>query len=243
MVGTDVGAITARGGGAVGRSIGVAIGLGETAFTAFGIFSGVGVCFAFAPLVLAIPFFFGVASFFATDFFLVDLDFAVELDGFFDLGEADGSGVSLDFASSASDSFFFDDFAFGVALGSVVSLVFAFFDAGEGVALLFGFFVFGDAVGDASASRVLRNCSRLRASSSFPWAQRYVPIIALSANAIVSQIRKRATAAERNRPGVVFKRPAAREELELWSRVPVRGAGSRLTYRQEARANRSDTSR
>src|ERR1700676_56346 len=117
MVAAGVGAITARGGGAADRSIGVAIGLGETAFTAFGIFSGVGDCFAFALLVLAIPFFFGVVSFFATDFFLVDLDFAVELNGFFDLGEADGSGVSLDFgfASSASDSFFFDDFAFGVA--------------------------------------------------------------------------------------------------------------------------------
>lgn len=165
-----VGAITARGGGAVGRSIGVAIGFGETAFTAFGIFSGVGVCFTFASLVLAIPFFLGVASFFATDFFLVDLDFAIELDVFFDLGEADGSGVSLDFgfASSASDSFFFEDFAFGVALGSVVSLVFAFFDSVEGVVLLLGFFAFGDAVGDASVSRVLRNCSRLRSSSSFP---------------------------------------------------------------------------
>ena len=168
MVGA--GATTARGGGAVGCSIGVAIGLGEIAFTAFGILSGAGVCFAFAPLVLAIPFFFGVASFFATDFFFVDLDFAVELNDFFDFGEADDSGVSLDFGfvSSASDSFFFDDFAFGVALGSVVSLGFAFLDADEGVALLFGFFAFGDAVGDASASRVLRNCSRLRSSSSFP---------------------------------------------------------------------------
>src|ERR1019366_2160293 len=126
---------------------------------------------------------------------------------------------------------------------SVVSLGFAFLDADEGVALLFGFFAFGDAVGDASASRVLRNCSRLRFSPSSRGAQRNVPIIALSANEIVSQIRKRATAAERNRPGVVFKRSAAREELELLPRVPARGAGSRLIYRREAGANRSDTSR
>lgn len=157
-----------RGGGAVGRSIGVAIGLGTTAFTAFGILSGVGISFVLAPLVLAVPFFFDVASFFADVFFLVDLDFAVELGDFFGLGEADGSGVSLDFgfASSASDSFFFDDFAFGVAFASTVSPGFAFLD--EEVVLLFGFFPFGDAVGDASASRVLRNCSRLRSSWSFP---------------------------------------------------------------------------
>src|ERR1017187_3921598 len=110
MVGA--GATTARGGGAVGCSIGVAIGLGEIAFTAFGILSGAGVCFAFAPLVLAIPFFFGVASFFATAFFLVGFDFAVELNVFFAFGEADYFGRSFDvgFLSSGSDSFFFDDF-------------------------------------------------------------------------------------------------------------------------------------
>jgi hypothetical protein len=159
--------MTARGGGAVGRSIGVAIGLGETAFTAFGIFSGVEACFAFAPLVLAVPFFFGGASFFATDFFFVDLDFAVELDDFFGLDEIDGSGVSIDFgfASSPSDSFFFTDFAFGIAL---VSLGFVFLGADEGVVFPFDFFAFGDGAGDASTSRVLRNCSRLRSSSSFP---------------------------------------------------------------------------
>ena len=101
MVGAGVGATMARRGGAVGRSIGVAIGLGETALTAFGIFSGVGVSFALAPLVFAIPFFFGVASFFATDFSLVDLDFTVELDDFLGLGEADGSGLPLPILSSS----------------------------------------------------------------------------------------------------------------------------------------------
>lgn len=168
--GADGDTTTARGGGAVDRSSGVAFGLGEISFTVFGIFSGAAVSFALVPFVLAIPFFFGVASFLANDFFLVDLDFAVELDDFFDLEEADGSGVSLDdfdLASSASDSFFFADFGFGVALGSVVSLGFGL-GVDEEVVLLFGFFVFGDAVGDASVSRVFRNCSRLRSSSLFP---------------------------------------------------------------------------
>lgn len=227
-VGASAGATTARGGGAVGRSIGVAIGFGETAFTAFGIFSDAALSFA-----LAVPFFFGVVSFFASDFFLVDLDFAIGLDDFFGFG----------FAFSVSDSFCFTDFAFGVAFASVVSLGFAFLDSVEEVVLLFDFFALGDAVGDVSASRVLRNCSRLRSSSSFPWAQRYVPIIALSANTIVSQIRKRATAAERNRPGAVFKQPAVREEPEPGPCVPGHDAGSRLTCRREAGANRSDTSR
>lgn len=169
--GADGDTTTARGGGAVGRSSGVAFGLGETAFTVFGIFSDAAVSFALVPFVLAVPFFFGVASFFANDFFLVALDFAIELDDFFDLEEAEGSGVSLDdfdLASSASGSFFFADFGFGVALGSAVSLGFGFLDVEEEVVLLFGFFVFGDAVGNASASRVLRNFSRLLSSSLFP---------------------------------------------------------------------------
>ncbi|HJX25143.1 MAG TPA: hypothetical protein VJ252_03230 [Chthoniobacterales bacterium] len=119
----------------------MAIGLGETAFTAFGIFSDAPVSFALAPLVLAVPFFFGVASFFAVDFFLVDLDLAVGPDDFF-------------------------GFAFGVVFALAVSPGFAFLD--EEVVLFFGFFAFDEAVGDASASLVLRNCSRLRSSSSFP---------------------------------------------------------------------------
>jgi hypothetical protein len=157
-VGAEGGTTTARGGGAVGRSIGGAIESGVTAFAAFGIFSEAADSLALAPLVLAVPFFLG-ASFFAVDFFLVDLDFSVELDDFFYFG----------FASSDSDSFFF---AFGVGLDSVASLDFGFLDAVEEVVLLFGFFAFGDAVGDTSVLRVLRNCSRLRSSSSFPCAQR-----------------------------------------------------------------------
>ena len=143
------GTTTARGGSAVGRSIGVAFGLGVIAFTAFGIFSDAAVSLALAPLVLAIPFFFDVASSLAIDFFLLDLDFAVEFDVF----------LGFDVASSVLDSFFFANFAFGLAPA------FGFLDSVEEVVF---FFVFGDAAGDASASRVLRNCCRLLSSSSFP---------------------------------------------------------------------------
>lgn len=232
---------------------------GEVALAAFGVFSDEDVSFALAADVLLVPFFFAVGSFFTVDFFLADLDFADGLGDFFGLGEVDGSGFSVDFGvvSSLSVFFFFVDFACGEDLGdffgegelpgSGVSLGFAFaFGVDDGLALLFGFFAFGlavgDGVGDESTARALRNCSRLRASSSVFCARMSVPTIALIARAMVIQMRKRATAAERNRPGDVFKRPASRQLRSTPSCLPVRDAKSRSTCRPRAGENRSDTS-
>ena len=69
----------ARGNGAVGRAIGVGAEVVDVALVAFGVFSG-SVSSVFA---LAVFFFFGVGSFFAVDFFLVDFDFAEGLGDFF----------------------------------------------------------------------------------------------------------------------------------------------------------------
>jgi hypothetical protein len=229
--------------------MGVADEAGEGALTAFGIFSGVAVSFGFSAPVLAVFFFFGVGPFRVVDFFFADLDFAVGLGDFFGLGAADFSGVSfgLGVASSVSDVFFFaagvspsDSLGLGEVLGSGVSLGFGF---GVGDVLLLGFFGFGETIREDSAPRVCRNCSRLRSSSSVVCARRKVPIVALSAKKIVSQIRKRATAAERNRRGVVFKRPAKQEWPEAGFSVLAPGARLRLIFRPAIRANKSNTSR
>ena len=82
---------TARGKGAVGRSIGVGSELADV--LVFGVFSGP----ACSVLVLAVFFFLAVDPFLAVDFFFVDFDFAVGLGDFFGLGDADISGVSLGF--------------------------------------------------------------------------------------------------------------------------------------------------
>jgi hypothetical protein len=146
IVGTGAGTAMARGSGAVGRSIGDVDG---SVFAALGVFSGAGVSFFFAAPALAVPLFFDGVSFFAVDFFLLDLALAVGVVDFFGLGEADASGVSVGFDVASSLSDFFIDFAFdgvgdffgvGEAPGSGVSLDFGFvfgFGEGEGVAFFF----------------------------------------------------------------------------------------------------------
>lgn len=241
-----VGTATARGSAVAGRSIGEADGAGEVAFTAFAVFSGSAVF-----LALAVPFFFVFDSFFAADFFFADLDFAGSLDDFF--VEADGLDVGLGVASALSDSFFCAAFVFGLgdvsgvdeAPGLDVSLGFGFalgFGVGEGVALFFSFLVFGDGLGDALTSRVLRNGSRVRASSSLSCARMTAPIMALSVKMIASQMRKRGTA-ERNRGREGFKLPALQWQLRPSQSAPVRDAGLRSICRRAAEANKSDTSR
>ncbi|MEY2530950.1 MAG: hypothetical protein QOI96_1035 [Verrucomicrobiota bacterium] len=252
-----MGTTAARGNGAVGRSNGVGEGPGEVDLTALGAFSGVSSDFSFAA------FFFGAGSFFAVDFFLVDFDFAVGLGDFFGFGEADGSAVSLGlgdvFASLFSGDFFFaglveglgDFFAGGVSPDSGVSGGVDFglaFGEGEGLVLPFAFFDFGLALDDGdgrgdSPLRASRNSWRLRASSSASCPRTKGPTATLSAKAIVSQIRKRATAAQRNRAGRVFKRAASQLRLKVSRRVPVRGARSHSICRRGAERNRSGTSR
>ena len=106
---------TARGKGAVGRSIGVGSELADV--LAFGVFSGP----ACSVLVLAVFFFLAVDPFFAVDFFFVD--FAVGLGDFFGLGDADISGVSVGFGddSRSSDVFSFTAFAFAVGVAIVLA--------------------------------------------------------------------------------------------------------------------------
>lgn len=111
-VGKGVGTATARGNGAVGRTAGLGSELVDVVLAAFGVFSG-SVSSVFALAVFF--FFFGVASFFAIDFFLVDFDFGEGVGDFFGFGVADSSGVSFGFGvvSSSPDFFFFDVFAIG----------------------------------------------------------------------------------------------------------------------------------
>lgn len=98
----------------------------------------------------------------------------------------------------------------GDAVGSGVSVVFTL-GFGEGdaffsVGLAFAVFGFGFGLGDFSGegdavARAFKNSARF---SSSVCARRAVPMIALSAKAIVRKIRKRSTAAERNRAGHAF---------------------------------------
>jgi hypothetical protein len=62
--------------------------------------------------------------------------------------------------------------------------------------------------------RFLGDSSRVRSSSLLTCARRRLPTIALSANAVASQRRKRTTAAERNRArGAINSRAPARESI------------------------------
>lgn len=277
----------ARGNGTVGRSTGVADGRGDAALAAFGVFAGSGVSFAAAAFDFAVLFFFELGSFFAVDFFLVDLDFADGLGDFFGFGEADAFGVTLGFTAASSadtslfsdfalgvelgdsfgfgvaswssddcfvtalafgvplgDSFGFgvassssdDGFAFGLALGVTEGVVFAFFALGLAVADGVGVADSDDSVAPALTGSPFRgpseSCPRMKG-----------PMVAQSAKAIVNQMRERATAAQRNRGGAVFKRPAVQARAKLLPRAPARGAKLHSTCRREGERNRSDTSR
>ena len=156
--------------------------------------------FAFEVASLVADFFFGVASgvsfgvadgvasssavfFFAFGDGEPDFGLCGEAFGFARrLGDSVGSGVSVGV-----------DFAFGLGVGDVSFFVFDFCVAAFAFAVGLGD---SSGVGDAVA-RAFRNCARFSSSVNCAWTS--VPTIALSANRIASQNRKRPTVAQRNR--------------------------------------------
>ncbi len=235
--------------------------MGDRRFVAAGVSSGSGVCFFFA-LDFAVFFDLELDSFLLFVFFFADFGFALGLgDSLVVDFSSDASGVSLGFGFG--ETLFFvlrwgdaspfgrgvgDSLGFGEAIGFGVSVVFAL-GFGEapfscvGVAFFFGFGVgLGDLSGDGDAvTRVFKNSARF---SSSVCASRIAPISRLSAKAIVREIRKRTTAAERNRAGDAFKR-AALLELPAPASLcfPVRAERLHSTFRQAEQADKLDTSR
>ena len=214
----------ARGNDAVGRATGVSEGFGEACFFGVGVSSGSGVGFFFAFDFT--PFFdFEVGSFLAVVFFFADFGFALGLGDSFGVGELfSTSGVSLGFGFGEVLLFFFveddaapfacgvgDSVGLGEAVGFGVSVAFAF-GLGEGDLSVFAFdfavfdFGFGVGVGLGDLDGEGEACGftgSARLTSSV-CARRTAPTIALSANAVARKIRKRTTAAERNRAGHAF---------------------------------------
>src|SRR6266852_5084411 len=193
----------ARGTGMAWRISGVSEGLGEATFRGAGDFSVFAAAFVFffgfGVASLAADFFFGFASgvsfgvavgvasssvfFFAfgdsePDFPLYGQPFGFALG----LGDWVGSGVSRGVG-----------FAFGLGAGEASFFVFDFCRA------VFAFAAgLGDSSGDGDAvARAFRNCARFSSSVNCAWTN--VPTVALSANRIASQNRKRPTVAQRNR--------------------------------------------
>ena len=150
-----------------------------------GVFPGFGVSssfFADSDLPVFLVFF---AVSFSCDVFFVAFGLGVGVCRRFDLGEAVGSGVSRGVADGAVSSVSSDFFPF------FADLPVARFAEGLGV-----FFGFGeDAAGDSLVSDLsLRFCC-----SSLTCARRRPVMIAPTASAVASQMRKRTTATERNR--------------------------------------------
>ncbi len=150
-----------------------------------GVFPGFGVSSSFRadsdlPVFLAF-----LAVSFSYDFFFAAFGFGVGVCRRFDLGEVLGSGVSRgvadDVVSSVSSDFlpFFADLAV------------ARFAAGLGV-----FFGFGE---DAARDSLVSDLSPRFCCSSVTCARRRPVMIAPTASGVASQMRKRTTAAERNR--------------------------------------------
>jgi hypothetical protein len=156
--------------------------------------------FDFGVASLAADFFFGVASgvsfgvadgvasssavfFFAFGDGEPDFGLWGEAFGFaLGLGDSVGSGVSVGV-----------DFAFGLGVGDVSFFAFDF---------CFADFAFAAGLDDSSGvgdavARAFRNCARFSSSVNCAWTN--VPTVALSANRIASQNRKRPTVAQRNR--------------------------------------------
>ncbi|MEY2558883.1 MAG: hypothetical protein QOE34_2308, partial [Verrucomicrobiota bacterium] len=163
------------------------------------------------------------------------------------LGDSSGSGVGLFFAAGVRFGFGDGCFlvfdlrlaGFGFALGSGVSS-----GVGEGTARI--------------SSRALVRASRFFFSSSLSCAWTRVTTIPLRARRVPRKTRKRITAGERNRAEEAINPEGLRGELardfgvkragawrspQLSPRARVRDGESRLVFRREAKANRSNTSR
>ncbi len=186
------------------RISGVSEGLGEPCFRGLGDFSGFAAAFVFffvfVVASLAADFFFGVAS--GVSFGVADgvASSAVAFFAFFGDGEPDFGlcGEAFGFALGLGDSVGSGvsrgvGFAFGLGVGEASFFVFDFCLA------VFAFAAgLGDSSGDGDAvARAFRNCARFSSSVNCAWTN--VPTIALSANRIASQNRRRPTVAQRNR--------------------------------------------
>ena len=150
-----------------------------------GVFPGFGVSSSFRahsdlPVFLA---FFAVS--FLCDFFFAAFGFGVGVCRRFDLGEVVGSGVSRGVADGVVSSVSSDFFPF------FADLAVARFAAGLGV-----FFGFGE---DAARDSLVSDLSPRFCCSSVTCARRRPVMIAPTASAVASQMRKRTTATERNR--------------------------------------------
>jgi hypothetical protein len=152
-----------------------------------GVFPGFGVSSSFRadsdlPVFLA---FFAVS--FSCDFFFAAFGFGVGVGVCrrFDLGEVVGSGVSRGVADDGVSSVSSDFFPF------FADLAVARFAAGLGV-----FFGFGE---DAARDSLVSDLSPRFCWSSVTCARRRPVMIAPTARAVASQMRKRTTATERNR--------------------------------------------
>ena len=150
-----------------------------------GVFPGFGVSSSLRadsdlPVFLA---FFAVS--FSCDFFFAAFGFGVGVCRRFDLGEVVGSGVSRGAADDVVSSVSSDFFPF------FADLAVARFAAGLGV-----FFGFGE---DAARDSLMSDLSPRFCCSSVTCARRRPVMIAPTASAVASQMRKRTTATERNR--------------------------------------------
>jgi hypothetical protein len=148
-----------------------------------GVFAGFGVSSGPPDLELAVFLVLPVVSF-SWDFFFVVFGFGVGVWRRLDLGEALGSGVSLGLADPLSSSWW-ERFVF-FAVFAVVRFV-------RGVGDFRGF---GE---EAECVWVVSDCSSRSFCSSVTCARRRPVTIAPIASAVANQMRKRATATERNR--------------------------------------------
>ena len=176
-----VAAATACGGGGEASNAAARSASGGCA----GVFPGFGVSSSFRadsdlPVFLA---FFAVS--FSCDFFFAAFGFGVGVCRRFDFGEVVGSGVSRGVADGVVSSVSSDFFPF------FADLAVARFAAGLGV-----FFGFGE---DAVRDSLVSDLSPRSCCSSVTCAQRRPVMIAPTASAVASQMRKRTTATERNR--------------------------------------------
>jgi len=180
-----------------------------------GVFPGFGVSSSFRadsdlPVLLA----FFVVSF-SCDFFFAAFGLGVGVCRRFDLGEVVGSGVSRGVAAGVVSSVSSDFFPF------FAELPVARFAGGLGV-----FFGFGE---DATCDSLVSDLSPLFCCSSVTCARRRPVMIAPTASAVASQMRKRTTATERNRArGAInayssdlLKKLQRRDELFIFDFVTV----------------------
>ena len=210
--GIGVGAATARGGGVelsldASRSSARDTGV----FCGFGVSSSSRACFAFSD------FFDFRAVSFSDDFFFDAFGLGVGVWRRFDLDDPPGSGVlrGVDDAIASSSSLSFASLARGIAVGALSGVVEARcfpVDLAVAVFALGGGDFFG--LGNEALVSIDSDSSGRLFCSSLTCALRRPVMIAPTASAVASQMRKRTTAKERNRPRDVINSERFRESTD-----------------------------